>query len=103
MSTMRFVSHCRPAASLIARIFPQRELLLKHSWIIGGYGRALPRRRPATDAIGRPLQRLYQLRHDQIVGPEQAVLELRKDQIIAQGARVREFVRAPLPAVSAAA
>ena len=103
MSTMRPVSHSRSAASLIARIFPQRELVLKRSCIIGGDGRALLRRHPAADALGRPLQRIYQLRHDQIVGPEQPVLELREDQIIAHGARVREFVRVPLPAVSAAA
>lgn len=104
MSTMRLLPHNLPARSLIDRLFPRRELLLKRSWIIGGYGRPLPRR-ASVDAA--PAPRPLQLRRDQIIAPAPQVLELREEQIIARGPQIgsRRLVRiAPTaPANSAAA
>ena len=90
MPTLSKFQRSRPHASLITRLFPQRELLLKRSWIIGGYGRALPKRSGRIDpapAAPRPLPRPYQLRHDQIIDPA-PVLELRENQIISPGMRL---------------
>ncbi len=93
MSTTLPASPNRPAASLIARIFPRRALLLKRSWIIGGHGRAMPGGRPGAEEAGRPLQ----LRRDQIVAVAEPILELREDQIIARGSEVPapRFARVP--------
>ncbi len=89
MPTTRPAPRNPPRLSLIARLFPRRELLLKRSWIIGGYGRPLPKRPGIIDTTvaARPLPRPYQLRRDQIIDPA-PVLELREDQIISRGLRL---------------
>ena len=72
------------AAPLVARLVPpQRELLLRRSWMIGGYGRAMPRPRAVDDAAACRRLRTYELRLDQIVGDVPAdVYELSEQQIL---------------------
>ena len=78
----------RPGTPLLARLAPRRELLLKRSWMIAGYGRALPKCPPEdARALGRRLLRTYELSADQIIGDEREPYELREDQIIARPRR----------------
>ena len=80
----RMTSSTLPGPALIGRFASPRELKLKRSWVIGGYGRPLPRGGPSEDAraLGRRLQRVYETHLDQIVLGGGAPYELRSDQII---------------------